>query len=235
MSNQSIAEAMAAAQAAAANYTAPGNVPATAGSTAVGAPTAAGAPLGLDDMMAGGVSVDHWLKLTADGIKIGDKTKPLDTIEVFLNLAEIAYIYQTKYNLNGSSVYHKTYDRVTDAQGGPWISTLQTAKSIDPKSYEYRSAEIPFVLGADVESKTKGELAAKAGERLGLTLSTTGWKKFEEFVKILAREKIDPKTATVKLTLGYETKQKAGVNDWGVPTFLNHEEVDVIPLFDTVH
>ena len=39
MSNQSIAEAMAAAQAAAANYV-PANVPAQAGSTAVGAPVA---------------------------------------------------------------------------------------------------------------------------------------------------------------------------------------------------
>ncbi|TAU37822.1 hypothetical protein ELI44_32880 (plasmid) [Rhizobium ruizarguesonis] len=131
------------------------------GSTAVGAPVAAGAPLGLDDMMAGGVSVDHWLKLTADGIKIGDKTKPLDTIEVYLDMSEIAYNFSVKYNVNGTAVYHKTYDRVTDAQGGPWIATMQKAQSIDPKAYEYRSAEIPFVLAADVESKTKGELAAE--------------------------------------------------------------------------
>jgi hypothetical protein len=234
MSNQSIADAIAAAQAAAANSV-PQQMPAVVGSTAVGAVASPGAPLGLDDMLGNGVSVDHWLKLTADGIKIGDKTKPLDTLEVFLNMAEIAYIYQVKYTLNGQSVYHKTYDRATDAQGGPWIATIQQAKTIDPKSYEYRSAEIPFVLAAGVESKTKGELAAKAGERLGLTLSTTGWKNFEEFVRNLVRAKIDTKTGVLKLTLGYQTKQKAGVNDWGIPTFLNVEEIDAMPLFDTVH
>ncbi|MGO7308802.1 hypothetical protein ACCS91_33645 [Rhizobium ruizarguesonis] len=234
MSNQSIADAIAAAQQAAANSV-PANVPASMGSTAVGAPVAAGAPLGLDDMMAGGVSVDHWLKLTADGIKIGDKTKPLDTIEVYLDMSEIAYNFSVKYNVNGTAVYHKTYDRVTDAQGGPWIATMQKAQSIDPKAYEYRSAEIPFVLAADVESKTKGELAAAAGDRLGLTLSTTGWKKFQDFVRDLARKGIDAKSASVKFTLGYETKQKAGVNDWGVPTFLKVEEVDVIPVLGTIH
>jgi hypothetical protein len=236
MSNQSIAEAMAAAQAAAANYTPPANVPAQAsGSTAVGAPVASGAPLGLDDMLGGGVSVDGWIKLTADGIKVGDKTKPLDTIVVYLDMASIAYNYSIKYNLNGTAVYHKTYDRLTDAQGGPWISTIQKAQSIDPKAYEYRSAEIPLVVAEAIASKTAGENAAEPGDKLGLALSTTGWAKFQDFIRNLGRQNIDPKTGIVKFTLGYETKKKAGVNDWGVPTFLNIEEFDVIPELGTVH
>ena len=231
----SIEEAMKAAQAAAANYV-PANVPAAAGSTAVGAPVAAGAPLGLDDMMAGGVAVDHWLKLTADGIKVGDKTKPLDTIEVFLDMSEVAYSFAIKYQLNGQAVYHKTYDRVTDSQGGPWISTVQKAQQIDPKAYEYRSAELPLVAAVEIENKVKGEAAAAAaGDRLGLTLSTTGWKKFQDFVRDLTRKGIDPKTGIVKFTLVFETKKKAGVNDWGVPTFLGAEEVEALPVLGTVH
>jgi hypothetical protein len=235
--SDSIAAAIAAAQAGAAELANVQGALATQSNagTAVGAPVSAGAPLGLDDMMGGGVSVDHWLKVTPFGLTIGDKTKPLDEIEVFIDMSEIAYSFQIKYQQNGKAVYHRTYDRVLDAQGGAWVETMRRAQQIDPKAYEYRSAEIPATLASAVESKEKGKNAAEAGERVGLTLSTTGWKQFQTFVKELARKEIDPKTAIVKLTLGYETKQKAGVNDWGVPTFLKAEEVDVVPFFDTVH
>lgn len=234
--SDSIAAAIAAAQGAAAELAAQQGALATQTSTgtAVGA-VSAGAPLGLDDMMGGGVSVDHWLKVTPFGLTIGDKTKPLDELEVFIDMSEIAYSFQIKYQLNGKAVYHRTYDRVLDAQGGAWVETMRKAQQIDPKAYEYRSAEIPATLSHAVESKEKGKNAAEAGERVGLTLSTTGWKQFQTFVKDLARKGIDPKSATIKLTLGYETKQKAGVNDWGVPTFLKAEEVDTVPIFDTVH
>lgn len=203
------------------------------GGTAVGA-VGGGAPLGLDDMLSGGVAVDHWLKVTSDGLKIGDKTKPLDTLEVFLDMSEIAYSFQVKYQLNGQAVYHRTYDRQTDSQGGLWMETMRKAQQIDPKAYEYRSAEIPLVSAVDIQGKD-GNVAASAGERLGLTLSTTGWKQFQTFVRELARKGVDPKTATLKLTVGYETKTKPGVQPWGVPTFLAYEEVDVMPHFDTVH
>lgn len=232
MSNQSIAEAIAAAQAAASSLPAVAAAASTAVSTQVATP---GAPLGLDDMLSGGVAVDHWLKVTQFGLTIGDKTKPLDEIEVYLDMSEIAYNYAVKYQLNGSAVYHKSYDRVTDAQGGSWAETLMKAKQIDAKSFEYRSAEIPLVAAVAVESQKKGENACEAGERLGLTLSTTGWKNFQNFVNELKRKQIDPRTATVKLTLGFEQKTKTGVNPWGIPTFLKVEEVEVIPLFETVH
>lgn len=233
----SIAAAIAQAQGAAANLAASQALAtqSTAG-TAVAAPVAApGTPLGLDDMLGNGVSVDHWLKVTPFGLTVGDKTKPMDQIEVYLDMSEIAYSYQIKYQLNGSAVYHRTYDRAVDTQGNPWMQTLQKAQQIDPKAYEYRSAEIPVTTAANIVSKDGKTNAAEAGERLGLTLSTTGWKVFEKFVKELNRKGIDPQSSVLKLTLGYETKQKQGVNDWGVPTFLNYEEVEAVPMFGTVH
>lgn len=235
--SDSIAAAIAQAQQAASQMATSHQAVATStpSNTAVGAPVAAGTPLGLDDMMGGGVNVDHWLKVTPYGLTVGNDTKPMDEIEVFLDMAEIAYSYQIKYQLNGSAVYHRTYDRTLDTQGQPWVQTMQKAQQIDPKAYEYRSAEIPVVAAAAVPSKEAGKTAAEVGSRLGLTLSTTGWKVFQGFVRELVRKGIDPKTATLKLTLGFETKKKAGVNDWGVPTFLNVEEIDSIPLFDTVH
>lgn len=233
--SDSIAAAIAAAQNAAANHVAAQAVATQTVSTAVGAATTPGAPLGLDDMMGGGVSVDHWLKVTQFGLTVGDKTKPLDKIEVYLDMSEIAYNFSVKYQLNGSAVYHKTYDRQVDAQGGLWIETMRKAQQIDPKAYEYRSAEIPVTSAGDILGQDGKTVAAAAGERLGLTLSTTGWKKFQDFVRELARKGIDAKSATVKLTLGFEMKTKAGVNPWGVPTFLDVEEIDAVPVLGTVH
>ncbi len=233
--SDSIAAAIAAAQGAAANLAASQALTTQNTSTAVASPASSGAALGLDDLLGNGVSVDHWLKLTQFGITVGDKTKPLETIEVFIDMSEIAYSYQIKYQLNGKAVYHRTYDRVLDTQGQPWAQTMLQAKQIDPKAYEYRSAEVPLIAAVAIESKEKGKNAAEAGERLGLTLSTTGWKQFETWVRELARKNIDPKSAYLKLTLGFEEKKKEGVNPWGVPTFLKYEEVDALPIFDTIH
>jgi hypothetical protein len=203
--------------------------------TAVGAPLSGGSPLGLDDMLGGGVSVDHWLKVTPYGLTIGDKTMPMAKLEAFIDMAEIAYSFQVKYSLNGKAVYHRTYDRVLDAQGGSWAETIRKAQQIDPKAYEYRSAEIPATITADVKNKDGSAVAAVAGDRVGLTLSTTGWKQFQAFVKDLARKNVDPKSAVIKLTLGFQTMSKPGVQDWGVPTFLEAEEVEAVPVFGTVH
>ncbi|MBD9544335.1 hypothetical protein IB276_33350 [Ensifer sp. ENS04] len=231
----SIQAAIQQAQNAAANLAASQAVSTQVAGTAVGAPVASGAPLGLDDMLSGGVAVDHWLKVTPYGLTVGDKTKPIDKLEVYLDMAEIAYSFQVKYTLNGKATYHRTYDRQTDSQGGLWIETMRKAQQIDPKAYEYRSAEIPVTATADIAHKDGSSVAATAGERLGLTLSTTGWKQFQTFVRELARKNVDPKSAILKLTLGFQTMSKPGVQDWGVPTFLSYEEVEAVPLFDTVH
>jgi hypothetical protein len=235
--SDSIAAAIAQAQGAAADMAkSQALATQTAGSTAVGAPApAAGAPLGLDDMLSGGVSVDHWLKVTPYGLTIGDKTMPLAALEVFIDMSEIAYSYQIKYQLNGSAVYHRTYDRVLDAQGGSWAETMLKAKQIDPKAYEYRSAEIPVTLTTEFKTKDGKDNAAVAGDRAGLTLSTTGWKQFQTFVRDLARKGVDPKTAIIKITLGFQTMSKPGVQDWGVPTFGAYTEEEVVPVFETIH
>lgn len=231
--SNSITDAIAAAQAAA--QAVAGTSVAAPNQSQAPAPVASGSPLDLDDMLSGGVSVDHWVKMTPFGIVIGDKIKPVDTIEVYLNMDEIAYCYQIKYQLNGAAKYHRSYDRVTDAGGGSWMQTIQQAQQIDPKAYEYRSAEIPVINAVDILGKDGKTVAIKAGDTLGVTLPTTGWKPFQSFVQALARKNIDPKSASIKLTLGHKVMQKAGVNDWAVPEFGAFEEVDQVPLFDTVH
>ncbi|MFB2553921.1 hypothetical protein [Ensifer soli] len=239
MSNTTIADAIARAQAAAAeihhhnvNQRMPVVMPAQ---NAVAAPMPAGPPLGLDDMLAGGVAVDHWLKVTPYGLTVGDRTRPIDAIDVYLDMGEIAYNYAIKYTVNGQAIYHKSYDRVTDARGGSWMASLQKAQAIDPNAYEYRSAELPFMAASDIVGKDGKTMAAHEGDRLGLALATTAWTGFERFIRDIRRRGIDPTTTVLRLTLGTQAKQKTGVNDWGVPTFANVEAVEALPTPETRH
>lgn len=193
---------------------------------------AVGPSLSLHDMLLGSIEVDHWLKYTEYGIAIGDRTRPLETISVYLNMDEIAYCYQVKYQLNGAAKYHRSYDRLTDARGGAWSATLDQVKQIDPAAFEYRSAELPLILAEDVLGKDGKTIAVRAGETLGLALPTTGWKSFQRFVRGLNRRHIDARTASLRFELGFKVLQKTGVKDWSVPEFSDVEEVDDVPLFE---
>ena len=63
---------------------------------------------------------------------------------------------------------------------------MAEAIRIDPRAYEYRSAEVPFALADDVASMD-GEILATAGQRIGKTLSATEFKPFSLFVQSLYR------------------------------------------------
>lgn len=230
---QSIQDAIAQAKEAAANSLPSGALATQAGNTSIGVPMTSGAPLDVDDMLSSGVSVDHWLKFSEHGIAIGDKTKPMDDLVVYLDMSEIAYCYQIKYQLNGAAKYHRSYDRVTENGGGSWMETIRQAQQIDAKAYEYRSAEIPVV--ASESYSNKDGVTVNAGDRLGLTLPTTGWKPFEGFLRDLKKAGVDIKTGVVRLTLGHKVMTKAGVKPWAIPQFLSFEEIDALPVFDTVH
>ncbi len=57
---------------------------------------------------------------------------------------------------------------------------------LDPRAYEYRSAEVLFMLADDVVSMD-GEVLDTAGQRIGKTLSATEFKPFSLFVQSLYR------------------------------------------------
>ena len=91
-----------------------------------GLPAMPGKPLGMSDLMSGGISVDHWLKVKDDGLIIGDnRTDKLDNIVVEIDMSAVQVAYAVKYDQG--KVYKKSYDGVTTVGGGSWADTVAMA------------------------------------------------------------------------------------------------------------
>lgn len=192
----------------------PQTIEGTAG--AVSAPRSA--PLGLDDMLAGGINVDAWIKVTEHGMTIGTDRTLFDTIPVTLDMAQIAYAYSVRFG--NPAQYEKTYDRYTSTKGQPWPAVLQKAQSVDEKASEFRSADLPFKLRETLKNKKGDATVIEAGSTLGHSLSVTGWKSFQEFVTQLQKLGIDPRSSVVDLDLSFEVRTNAK-GTWGVLKFEN--------------
>lgn len=227
-----IQQAINTAQAAAANFQPAANpvAPQNAGANQVAPVVERGENLTVEDMLAGGLSVVAWAKYNAFGFALGDDTELHQELEVIVDLSQVAYCYQIKYNLNGQIQYKKSYDRTTEVSGGSWMQTIQQAQAIDPRSYEYRSAEIPVMVLEDV--KGKSGVSVHKGESFGLGLSTTAWRNWQQLIDTARRQGIDAANGVVKLKLGHNKRSKQGVNDWGVPTFTLIEELETLPILN---
>lgn len=206
-----IDDAIAAAKATAANA-----VPSTqVEGKAVGAPRAA--PLGLDDMLAGGITVDAWIKVSEYGLNVGTDKTLFETLPVTLNLADVAYCYSVRFG--NPAQYDKTYDRYTSVKGKAWPTVIAEAQRVDDKASEFRSADLPFVLRESLTNKKGEEIIAK-GSTIGHSLSITGWKSFQDFVKALTNMGLDPRNAVVDLDLGFEVRTNSK-GTWGILKFDN--------------
>lgn len=209
-----IQDAIDAAKANAAN-----SVPQTIeGTTGGQVSTQRSAPLGLDDMLAGGINVDAWIKVTEHGMTIGTDRTLFDSIPVTLDMTQIAYAYSVRYG--NPATYEKTYDRVTSTKGQPWPTVLQQAKAKDDKASEFRSADLPFKLRESLMNKKGDATVIESGSTLGHSLSVTGWKSFQDFVTNLQKLGIDPRSSVVDLDLSFEVRTNAK-GTWGVLKFDN--------------
>lgn len=183
--------------------------------SAVSAPRAA--PLGLDDMLAGGITVDAWIKVSEYGLNVGTDKTLFETLPVTLNLADVAYCYSVRFG--NPAQYDKTYDRYTSVKGKAWSTVLAEAQRVDDKASEFRSADLPFVLRESLTNKKGEEIIAK-GSTIGHSLSITGWKSFQDFVKALTNLGLDPRNAVVDLDLGFEVRTNSK-GTWGILKFDN--------------
>jgi hypothetical protein len=176
----------------------------------------AAGPLSLNDLMSGGISVDHWLKVKEDGLIIGDKrSDKLDSILVKIDMSAIQVAYAVKYDQG--KVYKKSYDGLTTVGGGSWAESVAQAARISGNANPvYLTADIPMTLLEDVKGK-KGDVLAEAGQTLGHGLSTTNMKFFRDFVRRLAKDGLDKAEVTVRL--GYLEQTNTNKNVWGVVTF----------------
>ncbi|WP_353640782.1 hypothetical protein [Mesorhizobium sp. WSM2239] len=191
------------------------NVPATV------APqnTAVGRPMGLDDAMAGAVTVDEWLKVNEHGLQIGAKKPLLEEIKVRIDLSDVTYNETVKYG--NPATYRKTYDRVMASDGSTWAQALSEARSVDPRARPYKSADIQMEMVDDVKLK---EETVEAGTTLGHSFSTTGFKAFAKLVKQMTKDGADPSSDTVEVTVGY-VEQSSNGNTWGILDFKDYTVV----------
>lgn len=192
-------------------------VPQTIEGTSSAVSTQRAAPLGLDDMLAGGITVDAWIKVGEHGLQVGTDRTLFDTIPVTLDMSQIAYAYSVRFG--NPAQYEKTYDRVTSVKGKSWAQTLADAQRIDDKASEFRSADLPFVLRETLTNKGGTEIIG-AGSTLGHSLSITGWKTFQDFVTQLQKLGVDPRNSVIDLDLGFEVRTNSK-GTWGVLKFEN--------------
>lgn len=183
---------------------------------AVGAVRAA--PLGLDDMLAGGITVDAWIKVGEHGLQVGTDRTLFDTLPVTLDMAQIAYAYSVRFG--NPAQYEKTYDRMVSVKGKSWPQTLADAQRVDDKASEFRSADLPFKLRETLTNKKGDVEVIGAGSTIGHSLSITGWKTFQDFVTQLQKLGIDPRSAVVDLDLSFEVRTNSK-GTWGVLKFDN--------------
>lgn len=221
MSNQSIDAAIAAAQAAAAQVPAQANAAMTGAATPATASVQTGAPLTFDDLALGSLDVNGWLKVSEFGLKVGNDNTLFDEIDVTIPMGEVAFCRAVRFG--NPAKYERTYDGVSNVRGGSWAETIMRAQKIDAKASEFRSADIPFILNEALETK-KGEVLAEVGDRLGHSISITGWKGFQAFLKSCQRAGMDIRDGYIRCTLGFEVK-KNDSGTWGVLTFAEAREV----------
>lgn len=128
-------EAKARAEAEAANT----NLPATT-TAAAGVPATAQTPLSAESMMQGSFAVDAFVKVSEDGMKIGDKAGLIETMRVSIDLSEVFYYFGVKYGSN-PAIYKKTQNKAMSLDGTPWSEVLATAARVDGAKFkgEYRS------------------------------------------------------------------------------------------------
>lgn len=176
-----------------------------------------GAPLAVDDMLGGSLDVVAWLKVNEYGLFVGADRTPFQEIDVVINMDEVSYCYSVRYG--NPATYEKTYDRVTNSKGGSWAETLLKAQRVDSNASEFRSADIPFYVIDDVKN-TKGEVLVEAGKAIGHSLSITGWKAFQKFIREAMSQNLDIHRGSIRVTLGCDV-QKNAKGTWGILKFSN--------------
>lgn len=212
-----IAEAVAAAQARAAALVKEqaASLPTTTqqGSTAV-APVRPGKPLTMEDMAAGGITVDSWLGVKEHGFLVGpNKDLFTDEIEVTIDFTAVAPHRAIKFG--NPAVYLKSYDGITCAQGGSWEQAIARAQRVQPDAREYPSADLPMVLQHDLKKGAK--VLAEKGQVVGYSLATTNWNVWRAFWTDCTNKGLGGQVVRVKL--GYEKRTNRAGNVWGIMTF----------------
>lgn len=193
---------------------APGLVPAPAANTNLLKPN-------MNDFMdGGGMDVDEYLKVKAEGFRIGDVMGLIEELEVEIDLAEVTPIYSFRCELGGQTKFVKSYDGVTTSDAKNFQAEVERLTRVGEKpSGIYQTAELPFTLLNDVaDPKAKSNLTFDAGTRVGYTPSVTAFKPFQSFMKRLRASNPALLNTTIRVRISHEKRVK-GSFEWGVVNF----------------
>lgn len=176
-----------------------------------------------DEMTEVALEIKEWLRVDLSGISIGNDSTVVRQLPVRLDMAAVQYCFRVRF---GNPVQEeKTYDHVVDANGRPWIGILRHAQRVDRHAFEFRSADVPFVLREDVLNK-KGEVIASAGDVLGYAIPKGGWKPFHEFLRKLQRQGFDKYSDVFDLRI-VRKRLKDGKDEVGIVLCKDHKLVPV--------
>lgn len=198
------------------------------GAVAVAQP---GAALSMETLMMGGMSVEGWIKVDKYGLQFGDTAGLANDVEVMLDMSEgVGFVPKMAIKGGNPAQYRYTIDGVTCPAGGSWANAQSEIRAIAPTASPYRCVDLPFTLLTDVTVLPPGakpnatpSLAAKAGQRLGYTTSTTNWANWETFYREVAKAGLLGKK--VKVVIGAQHRTNKAGNEWGVMTFKLIEEM----------
>lgn len=188
----------------------------------------------VDDMSAGSMAVDGFLKVSEDGLKIGDNPALIEEIEVTIDLSEVQYCEAVSYGAS-PVIYKKTFDGQKAVTGENWAQVLATAKSVssDPKKGNpFVSAEVPMTLSAEAKSM-KGVLVKEVGYRVGKSLTMTEKKQWNSLIQQVKSSGLDPEKSSISVKVTAKPQVK-GENKWGIIDFvLLGEAMDDVPEAET--
>lgn len=213
-----VAEADAAAQQLAPAQPATALAPTSQQTTAMAAPS-------LDSFIdSGGMSVDGYIRMKADGFKIGDDMQGLvdDPIVVEIDMSEVTPIYSFRSEVGGNTKFIKSYNGSTTPDGASFQAACAAAERQPgaKTSGVYQTVELPFTLLEALDDPKKGSsVSFPAGFRVGYTPSVTGFKPFQAFCKQLRSVNPDLLRQTLKVRLVHKKRVNSAKNEWGVFEF----------------
>lgn len=190
----------------------------------------AGPKMSMEDAMGSSLSVDCWMKVSKDGIKIGDSPVLLDgdPIHVIIDMKDgIGFVIKEAIKGGDPAQYAYTQDRVTATTGGSWADAVKKIQALPAaaNARPYRAVDLPMRLPADliVERLKKGTKEVEsitvcpAGKIIGHTTSTTNWTAWELLYKAVSAAGLMGKEVVVNV--GYVKRSNPKGNEWGTLTF----------------
>lgn len=199
----------------------PSNLPAVASNSnnavATHQPAGAAAAMTLEDLAAGSMSVDAYLKVSYYGFTVGDDPTLFKSAKVKIRPEEVFPHKSIRITVANKTTYFRSANGQTELRSGkPWAQVKADAAKADPKcTGDYDAADVPFTLLEDLKDAS-GKVILEAGKRVGYTTSITGMKPFRDFTKKVLL-KYDRDTDIVG-EIGHFAKFENG-NKWGFLTF----------------